>query len=128
MLSRSGLLVVLWATVCPVGAQEFPPPRPGTLFDCTQGCGLDATRPVRCWSFVQPATNDHGPRCQGYCQYAGMPAHCPTGSGWTGCASDAPAGVACNVTEYVSPPLPGRLRPRITCDAGTADALSEPCL
>jgi len=121
-MALAGLAVAAAAT-----AQEFPPARPGTLFDFTTGCGADPDRAVRCWSFVEPATGCHGPRGIGYCQYDGMPAHCPAGGNWTGCASDAPAGLACNVTEYVFPPSPGRLRPRIMCDGGTADGLSEPC-
>ena|SRR5438046_808388 len=105
-----------------IGAQEFPSSPTPTAFDCTSGCGLEPARGVRCSAWVHLASGAQGPRCRAYCQYEGMPYFNP-GPGWQACSSFAPAGLACNATEYVYPPPPGRTRPQLVCDAGTADGL-----
>ena len=117
-----GLAALILLFGLSAGAQEFPTSPTPTTFDCTTGCGKLPNRWVQCWTFVKLGTGAQGPRCRSYCQYHGMPQYDP-GPGWRVCTSVAPAGVACNATEYVYPPPPGDTRPRLVCDAGTADGL-----
>jgi len=117
---RSLLVLVLAAGLAV--AQEFPTSPTPTTFDCTTGCGMLPRRWVECVAFVRVPEGVQGPRCRSYCQYQGMPPYDP-GPPWESCRSFAPAGVACNATEYVYAPAPGRTRPRLVCDAGQADGL-----
>jgi hypothetical protein len=122
------LVLALLVLAVVAGAQEQPIEHDAPYVgECFAFCQPLPDRGVTCWEFGRfPTEADKGPRCASGCQYDGAPYFAPDRDpGWHGCASAAPAGVACNATAYLldnSRPW----RPKVVCDGGQADGTEWP--